>query len=70
MKIIVGENDASDIKTTIMDPNTRTLIRVQISDIENDLKIFQTLRGTSPLDASNRKMMMQQYKIPRELIDT
>lgn len=66
----LGENDAEDIKKTIMDPNTRTLIRVNISDIENDMKVFQTLRGGSPLDARNRKMMMKAYKIPKESIDT
>ena len=66
----LGENDADDIKTTVMDPNTRTLIRVNIQDIENDMKIFQLLRGGSPLDAQARKQMMKEYKIPRELIDT
>lgn len=66
----LGENDADDIKTTVMDPNTRTLIRINIQDIENDMKIFQLLRGASPLDAQARKAMMKEYKIPRELIDT
>lgn len=66
----LGENDAEDIKTTVMDPNTRTLIKVTIQDIENDMKIFQLLRGASPLDAQARKQMMKEYKIPRELIDT
>jgi DNA gyrase/topoisomerase IV subunit B len=66
----LGENDDEDIKTTIMDPNTRTLIRVNISDIENDMKVFQTLRGNSPSDALNRKMMMKSFKINREDIDT
>lgn len=66
----LGENDKDDIKTTIMDPNTRTLIRVNISDIENDMKIFQLLRGNSPLDAQNRKAMMKSFKIPKDAIDT
>lgn len=66
----LGENDDADIKTTIMDPNTRTLIRVHIGDIENDMAIFQKLRGGSPADALARKQMMAQYRIPRELIDT
>lgn len=66
----LGENNDDDIKTTIMDPNTRTLIRVNISDIENDMKIFQILRGNSPQDALNRKLMMKQFKIPKENIDT
>jgi len=66
----LGENDDEDIRTTIMDPNTRTLIRVNISDIENDMKVFQVLRGNSPQDAFNRKMMMKAFKIPKENIDT
>lgn len=66
----LGENNDDDIKTTIMDPNTRTLIRVNISDIENDMKIFQILRGNSPQDVLNRKMMMKEFKIPKENIDT
>jgi len=66
----LGENDDDDIKTTIMDPNTRTLIRVNISDIENDMKVFQVLRGGSPADALARKEMMKNYKIPRDMIDT
>lgn len=66
----LGENDREDIKTTIMDPDTRTLIRVHIGDIENDMKIFQVLRGGSPLDAQARKDMMRAYKIPRDMIDT
>lgn len=66
----LGENDDADIKTTIMDPNTRTLIRVNIADIENDMKIFQILRGNSPLDAANRKAMMKSFKIPKDAIDT
>lgn len=66
----LGENDAEDIKTTILDPNTRTLIRVNISTIENDMKTFQMLRGNSPLDATARKAMMKAFKIPKDAIDT
>lgn len=66
----LGENDAKDIEQTIMNPNTRTLIRVNVGDIENDMKVFQVLRGGSPLDAQARKAMMKQYTIPRDLIDT
>lgn len=66
----LGENDPEDIKTTIMDPNTRMLIRVQISDIENDEKIFQMLRGGSVVDAAARKAMMSEFRIDPSLIDT
>ena len=66
----LGENNDDDIKQTIMDPNTRCLIRLQISDMENDMKIFQVLRGDSPYDRKSRKVMMKEYKIPKDLIDT
>jgi len=66
----VGENNDEDIKETIMDPNTRSLIRLNISDMQNDLKIFQVLRGSSPADAQARKVLMANYKIPIDLIDT
>ena len=66
----LGENNPDDIKHTTMDPNTRSLIRVHISDIENDMKVFQVLRGTSPADASARKLMMRSFKLDRSQIDT
>lgn len=66
----LGENDMEDIETTIMNPNTRTLIRVNITDIENDMKIFQLLRGSSPIDALNRKQMMREFQIDPSMIDT
>lgn len=53
-----------------MDPNTRTLIKLQISDFENDMKIFQMLRGGSTIDALNRKTMMNAFNIDRDDIDT
>lgn len=66
----LGENSSDDIRTTIMDPNTRTLIKVQMGDIENDMKVFQTLRGNSPADALRRKQMMKEFKINIDDIDT
>lgn len=66
----LGENDPEDIKTTIMDPNTRTLIRVHLGDVENDMKTFQLLRGNTPADLLGRKQMMKDFVCPRELIDT
>ena len=66
----LGENDADDVKTTIMDPNTRMLVRVHISTIENDMKTFNVLRGSSPMDAQARKAMMRGFIIDKDLIDT
>ena len=70
MKIIVGENNSDDIRKTVMDPNTRSLIRVNIGDIENDMKIFNILRGSSKFDATARKEMMKSFVPSRYDIDT
>ena len=66
----LGENSDEEIKETIMDPNTRSLIRVNIEDINNDLKVFQILRGTSQSDLQQRKEMMKDFKVDRSIIDT
>lgn len=66
----VGENDADDIKDTIMDPNSRTLIRVMFGDIENDMKVFQMLRGNTLTDLMGRKQMMANFQISRADLDT
>lgn len=66
----LGENDADDIKDTIMDPNSRTLIRVMFGDIENDMKVFQMLRGNTLTDLMGRKQMMANFQISRADLDT
>ncbi len=66
----LGENSKEDMRTTIMDPNTRTLIRVQTSDIENDMAVFQMLRGDSNTDRMARKRMMAEFEFDVSLIDT
>ena len=55
---------------TVMDPNTRSLVRVQITDIINDSKIFQILRGGTVQDALDRKQMVFDFKADKSLIDT
>jgi len=66
----LGVNTDEDIRLTIMDPNTRMLIRVNIVDMENDQRIFNVLRGNAPADIQARRKMMREYVVPRELIDT
>ena len=70
MKIYVGENEDEDIKITVMDPNTRSLIKLKIEDMENDMKIFQVLRGNSPEDSRARKLLVANTVIDKELLDT
>ena len=66
----LGENNSDDIRRTVMNPNTRSLIRVNIGDIENDMKIFNILRGSSKFDATSRKEMMKEFVPSRYDIDT
>ena len=53
-----------------MDPNTRSLIKLKIEDMENDIRIFQVLRGNSPQDARARKLLVANTVIDKELLDT
>ncbi len=53
-----------------MDPNTRSLIQAKFNDIENDMEIFQMLRGKNKEDLEGRKKMMRECKIDKSLIDT
>ena len=66
----LGENSDEEIKETIMDPNTRSLIRVNIEDVANDMKVFGILRGTTQSEIQQRKEMMKDFKIDRSMIDT
>ena len=66
----LGENSPEDLELTTMNPNTRSLIRVHISDIENDMSVFQALRGDTKEDLLSRKALMAEFKITREMIDT
>ena len=70
MKIFVGENNDADIKATIMDPNTRMLIHVNIGDYENDMDVFQMLRGGSVSDMARRKNEWNKFTITPDMIDT
>ena len=70
MNACVGENTDEDIKVTVMDPNTRSLIKLKIEDMKNDMRIFQVLRGNSPEDARARKALVANTVIDKELLDT
>jgi DNA gyrase subunit B len=58
----LGENDADDIRTTVMDPNTRVLIQCTIDNISNDQRMFEILRGSSADEAAARKEMIRAYQ--------
>jgi len=66
----LAENQPEDLEFMTMNPNTRSIIKVHIHDLENDMKVFQVLRGTSPADSQARKLMMKNFKISREMLST
>lgn len=66
----LGENDPEDIKTTIMDPATRSLIKVTMSDPETALKTLQMLGGDSEIDRVGRREAYLGFSIDRDTIDT
>jgi len=70
LKIIVGENDPDDIKFTIMDPNTRMLIHINIEDFDNDMAVFQMLRGGNIADMALRRAELAKFEVLPEMIDT
>ncbi len=66
----LGENDVEDMQETILDPNTRSLIKVNISDYDNDMQVFQMLRGSGSLDLALRRSELQRFPVTPEMIDT
>ncbi len=70
VKIFVGENEVDDMKLTILNPNTRMLIKVNMGDYENDMAVFQMLRGGSPVDMAMRRNALMQFDVKPEMIDT
>lgn len=53
-----------------MDPNSRSLLKVCINDIQNDAEIFQMLRGGTSQDLLGRKTLARSFRADRTLIDT
>lgn len=62
----IGELPALDLRNTSLDPRNRILIRLTISDIEQDLKKFNVLHGD---DSSERRLLMEHFKIDRDDLD-
>ena len=64
----LGESTPDEIKT-FMDPNTRTLIRLTVDDVDRDYDIFEMLHGSGQKNESRRKKMMSEYVLRREDLD-
>lgn len=62
----LGELGAQDLCDTTLDPRNRILIRLSVKDIERDLEQFNILHGD---DSSERKLLMEHFKIDRDDLD-
>lgn len=65
----LGECDPEELWETTMNPDTRTLIRLKIEDVESVISTFNTLHGDKTADKIARKIMMKNFKIKREDLD-
>ena len=57
---------ADQLWDTAMDPNTRTLLQLTVGDLEKDLAKFRVIHGS---DSTDRKSMMEFFRLDREDID-
>lgn len=62
----LGELGAQDLCDTTLDPRNRILIRLSVDDVERDLNKFNILHGD---DSSERKLLMEHFKIDRDDLD-
>lgn len=62
----LGELEAEELWETTLNPNTRTLIRMTMTDVENEVRKFNILHGA---ESDARKDLMASFKISREDLD-
>lgn len=65
----LGELHDHDLWMTVMNPETRTLIQLTVSDIEEACKTYDTLHGKGKVNSENRKAMTDGFEINIDLID-
>lgn len=66
----LGEMDAQELKSTTIDPENRTLIRLRMKDLEKELDTFNILHSKTNKWSLERKKMMKTFKIDIDDIDT
>lgn len=65
----LGELDSEDLWMTVMNPESRTLIQLTVSDIEEACKTYDTLHGKGKTNMENRRKMTDAFEINREMMD-
>lgn len=63
MNVIVGEMSAEDMRTTAMDPKTRTLVRFTIDDAQEASEFITAMMGD---DTTFRKELITESNIELE----
>lgn len=65
----LGELSEDDLWDTVMNPETRTLVQLTVSDIEEAMAMYDTLHGKSKANLAARKEMTDKFEINLEMID-
>lgn len=65
----LGELSEDDLWETVMNPETRTLIQLTVSDVEEACKMYDVLHGKGKANSSDRREMTEAFEINRDLLD-
>lgn len=65
----LGEMKPENLFETTMNPNSRVLIQLKLSDLKEEMKIFNKLHGNTKKDKEARKKMMKEFHIRPEDLD-
>lgn len=65
----LGELHHDDLWETTMNPETRTLVQLTVNDIEEAIKMYDTLHGKGKTNLENRKEMTEAFNINMDMID-
>lgn len=65
----LGELSEDDLWDTVMNPESRTLIQLTVSDIEEACKTYDTLHGKGKVNSMNRREMTEAFEINRDMLD-
>lgn len=66
----LGELEKEELWDTTLNPANRTLVRLTMTDLKNEVKKFDVLHGKDPQARIARKEMMEAFTIDREDLDS
>lgn len=65
----LGELSEDDLWDTVMNPESRTLIQLTVSDVEQACKTYDMLHGKGKINSANRREMTEAFEINRDMLD-